>query len=63
MSSHTKSTGPIPLSKPRHTAIADACQQHHVGRLHDIGSLLRTDYRRSSWQTPTSDWSSSGTTA
>jgi predicted nucleotidyltransferase len=61
MSSHTKSTGPIPLSKPRHTAIADACQQHHVARLHDFGSLLRSDYRPSSWRTPTSVWSSSCT--
>ena len=40
MSSHAKSTGPIPLSKPQHSAIADACQQHHVARLHDFGSLL-----------------------
>jgi predicted nucleotidyltransferase len=53
MSSHEKSTGPIPLSKPQHSAIADVCQPHHVARLHDFGSLLRPDYRPSSWQTPT----------
>jgi predicted nucleotidyltransferase len=45
MSSHTKSTGPIPLSKPRHTAIADVCQRHHVARMHAFGSVLRPDYR------------------
>jgi hypothetical protein len=32
-----------------------------VGRLHDCGSRLRSDYRPSSWQTPTSVWSSSYT--
>ena len=61
MSSHEKSTGPIPLSKPQHSDIADVCQPHHVARLHDFGSLLRPDYRPSSWQTPTSVWSSSCT--
>lgn len=45
MSSHEKCTGPIPLSKPQLSAIADACQQHHVARLHAFGSLLRADYR------------------
>jgi hypothetical protein len=61
MSSNEKSTGPIPLSKPPLLAIADPCQQHHVARLHACGSRLRSDYRRSSWQTPTSVWSSSYT--
>jgi predicted nucleotidyltransferase len=45
MSSHEKCTGPIPLSKPQLSAIADACQQHHVARLHAFGSVLRADYR------------------
>ena len=61
MSSEEKSTGPIPLSKHQLSAIVVACQQHHVARLPDFGSLMRPDYRRSSWQTPTSVWSSSCT--
>ncbi len=32
-----------------------------MARLHDFGSLLSSDYRPSSWQTPTSVWSSSYT--
>ena len=62
MSRNEKSTGPIPLSQPQLAAIVYACQQHRVARLHAFGSVLRPDYRPSSCQTPTSVWSSSGTT-
>lgn len=35
----------IALAQPQLDAIAAACRQHHVARLHAFGSVLRSDYR------------------
>ena len=35
----------VPLAKPQLAAIAEACRQHHVARMHAFGSCLRSDYR------------------
>ena len=35
----------IALAQPQLDAIAAACRQHHVARLHAFGSVLRPDYR------------------
>ena len=35
----------IGLAQPQLDAIAAACRQHHVARLHVFGSVLRSDYR------------------
>ena len=46
MSSHEKCTGPIPLSKPQLSAIADACQHHHAAAaiLDAIDGISLADY-------------------
>ena len=75
MSSQEIGSRSVPLSNPQLAAIALACRQHRVARLHAFGSLLRPDYRpgesdiellveflsasRLTWQRPTSDWSTS----
>jgi hypothetical protein len=35
----------VPLAKPQLAAIADACRQNHVARMHVFGSIVRPDYR------------------
>ena len=35
----------ITLAQPQLDAIAAACREHHVARLHAFGSVLRPDYR------------------
>jgi len=45
MSSQEIGTRSVPLSNPQLAAIALACRQHRVARLHAFGSLLRPDYR------------------
>lgn len=45
MSSQEIRSRPVPLSDSQLAAIALACRQHRVARLHAFGSVLRPDYR------------------